>query len=208
MCTASPECGAKGACVAGRCQLEKATLKPAIENARRLVLRPKDIGYTTKQDPDGDGLPSIVVLGGGGEKLFLRFSVALPPATNVVEAYVVLRRSSVVDDDPTPISLYANRIVEPWTGGLVAWGRQPRLVDTRSPRTTVEPNTSSLVRVDVRELVRGWARHEPTDQGIALVSDAPSGSKATFAMSGLGLETRAGSAGASDPEPYLELYVR
>lgn len=189
-------------------------LKPAVDSARRIVVRPTDIGFAASGGKASTALPNVFVLGDGGGKLFLRFSVPLPPATNVVEAYVVLRRSSVVDDDPSSIALHADRIVEPWTGGTIDWALQPRVNDARLPRTTVEPAASALVRVDVRDLVRRWARRDPSDQGIAIVAEASAKAKATFALSGLGLESD-GAAGpaprspaAPDPEPYLELYVR
>ena len=53
MCTASTECADKNACVAGRCQLEKATVKPAVDSARRLVLRPIDLAVIGGE-PAGD----------------------------------------------------------------------------------------------------------------------------------------------------------
>jgi hypothetical protein len=193
-------------------------LKPAIESAKRLVVRPADIGFTAKdQDRATDALPPVVALGARGGKLFLRFSAPIPAESTVVEAYVVLRRSSVVDDDPIPVDLSARRIVEPWTAGAVAWGRQPRLSETRAPVTTVEPGAGGLVRLDVRDLVRGWARHDPADQGIAIVADGESPTGTRFALSALGIDRESSPVPASpraparpvvDPEPYLELYLR
>ncbi len=226
MCTASAECADKGACVAGRCQIEKPTVKPAVDSARRIVVRPVDLAYVKSGDgPSGGALPPVFALGRDGSKLFLRFAVAVPSTASVVEAYVVLRRSPIVDDDPAPISLHATRIVESWAGGSVSWAMQPRLAETRSPSTLVEPAGSPLVRVDVRELVRHWARRDPLDQGIALVADNESRTGTTFALSALGAEramveptvaVRGGASGltapaqgaAPDVEPYLELYLR
>ncbi|MBN9161225.1 MAG: hypothetical protein BGO98_48340 [Myxococcales bacterium 68-20] len=225
MCTAASDCTNNSACVAGRCQVEKATAKPAVDSARRLVVRPVDIAYVKRGDGPSDGaLPTVFVLGKDGGKLFLRFSVAVPSMANIVEAYVVLRRASVVDDDPAPVSLHATRIVDSWEGGSVSWAIQPRSTETRSPSTTVEPGARSLVRLDVRELVRNWARRDLADQGIAIVAENETRSGSTFALTATGTfgadrastdpvgASRVGPSSASgaapDVEPYLELYVR
>ncbi len=154
----------------------------------------------------------------------LRFSVALPQTANIIEAYVVLRRATVVDDDPTPISLHATRIVEAWEGRSTCWAMQPRSTETRfAPTTTVEPGGPTLVRLDVRELVRQWARRDASDNGIAIVAENESRTGTTFALTAFGNERssdepirtgrgssvdRAGSSTAPDVEPYLELYLR
>lgn len=201
LCTASSECASGNACVAGRCQLEKATVKPAVDSARRLVVRPVDMAVVASGDHASKGaLPPIFALGRDSAKLLLKFAVALPSNANVIEAYVVLRRTSVVDDDPAPISLHATRIEEAWTGGSVSWAMQPRTSETRTPSTLVEPNGSPLVRMDVREIVKHWAKHDPNDQGVAIVAEADTRTGTTFAISGGGADR--------DVEPYLELYVR
>lgn len=209
-------------------------MKPAIDAARRLVLHPIDIAYLRRGDaPSGGALPPLFSLGKDSAVLMMRFSVALAANANVVEAYVVLRRTDAVDDDPAPISLHATRIVEAWEGRSTSWALQPRVVDKRSPATVVEPGGPSLVRLDVRELVRQWPKHDPHDQGIAIVADNESRSGSTFAFissapvgpdrgsssdigGGLpparGDGQRTSSSGSSSPapelEPYLELYVR
>ncbi|MBX3262793.1 MAG: DNRLRE domain-containing protein [Labilithrix sp.] len=222
LCSASSDCADKSACVAGRCQIEKATVKPAVDSARRVVVRPVDVAYVKSGDgPSRGALPTVFVLGKDGGKLFLRFSVAVPPTSNVVEAYVVLRRSADVDDDPAPIHLHATRIIDVWEGGSVSWAIQPRSVETRAPSTRVDPGARSLVRLDVRELVRHWGRRDPNDQGIAIVADNETTSGSTFALSSLGVDRsstdavgvgRPGLASASgtivDAEPYLEIYLR
>jgi len=223
MCTASSECTGreKGVCVAGRCQVDKPTLKPAVDSARRIVARPVDIAYVKSGDgASGGALPTVFPLGRDGGKLFLRFAVTVPKSANIVEAYVVLRRSPVVDDDPAPISLHATRIVDAWSGGSVSWAIQPRVAEARSPSTLVEPGGSPLVRLDVRELVRHWPRRDPMDHGIAIVSDNETRTGTTFALTWIAAEramaeqavaARGGSSSlgaAPDVEPYLELYVR
>jgi hypothetical protein len=219
MCTASSECADKSSCVAGRCQLERTSVKPAVDSARRLVVRPADVAYLKAGDPPSNGaLPAVFALGRSSGKLLLRFSIAIPTTANIIEAYVILHRASIVDDDPTPVSIHATRIVESWTGGSISWAMQPRTTETRSPSTTVEPSGSSIVRVDVRELVRQWARRDPLDQGIAIVADNETDTGTTFALTGVGAERASGEVGpgvaratflaAPNVEPYLELYVR
>lgn len=201
LCTATSECAAGNACVAGRCQLEKPTVKPAVDSARRIVVRPVDMAVVASGDRASKGaLPPIFALGRDSAKLFLRFSVALPVNANVIEAYVVLRRSPIVDDDPAPISLHATRIEEAWSGGSVSWAMQPRMSETRTPSTLVEPSGTPLVRMDVREIVKHWAKHDPHDQGVAIVAENDTRTGTTFAISGGGADR--------DVEPYLELYVR
>lgn len=206
-------------------------MRPAVDTAKRLVVRPIDIAYVRRGDePNHGALPPIVTLGKDGAALLLRFSVAVPDAATLVEAYLVLRRATVVDDDPSPISLHATRIVEPWQGRSTSWALQPRLSEVKAPITTVEPGGSPLVRLDVRELVRRWPRRDPADQGIAVVADLESPSGTTFALTAMGESRGTGTdfgfdpgmqrrdgprspaaqapLGSPDVEPYLELYIR
>ncbi len=225
MCTASSECVAQSACVAGRCQPDKPNVKPAIDSARRVVVKPIDLAYVRRgEGASGGALPPVFVLGKDGGMLLVRFSVALAPGANVVEAYLVLRRSDAVDDDPAPISLHATRIVEPWEGRSTSWAIQPKLQETKTPSTIVEPGGPSLVRLDVRDLVRQWVKHDPADQGIAVLAESESRTGTTFALSatvadrGAGSDLGVGVSGprlegarstsAPDVEPWLELYIR
>lgn len=223
MCTASAECAAQAACVAGRCQLEKPNVRPAIDSARRVVVRPVDIAYLRPTDPP-EPVPPLFALGRDHAIVLFRFSVELPRAANVVEAYLVLRRADVVDDDPTPISLHATRIVESWDSRSTSWAFSPQMEDTRAPTTLIEPSGPSLVRLDVRELVRNWTRHDPRDHGVGVVADNQTRTGTTFALRSMGGPDRslseatpgtspgrpgeARSSSAPDVEPYLELYLR
>jgi hypothetical protein len=225
MCVASAECVAQSACVAGRCQPDRPNVKPAIDAARRLVVRPVDLAYVRRGDGESDGaLPPLFSLGKDSAVLMMRFSVPVPVMANIVEAYVVLRRADAVDDDPSPVSLHATRIVDPWDGRSLSWARQPRVADVRAPASVVEPGGPSLVRLDVRELVRQWPRHDPHDQGVAILADNETPTGATFAFRAVSTErgasldraswserasgARTSSAPAGEPEPYLELYLR
>ncbi len=186
-------------------------MKPAIDAARRLVVHPTDVAYLRRGEAAAGGaLPPLFTLGRDSAVLMMRFSVPLPVGANVIEAYVVLRRSDAVDDDPAPISLHATRIVEGWEQRSVSWSRQPRVVEVRTPGTLVEPGGPSLVRIDVRDLVRQWPKHDPRDQGVAIVAASDSQRGTTFAFRAVGVVGTADSrsSSAADVEPYLELYLR
>jgi hypothetical protein len=225
MCTTSTECVAPSACVAGRCQPDKPNVKPAVESARRIVVHPVEIAYLRRGDGPSDGaLPPLFVLGKDGAVALFRFAVAIPQGSNVVEAYLVLRRSDAVDDDPAPVYLHATRIVQTWDARSTSWALAPQIQETRAPTTIVEPGGPSLVRLDVRELVRNWTRHDPRDQGLAVVAENDTRTGTTFALRSVsgpdrGLEGTLGfsaparsgdvrSSAAPDVEPFLELYVR
>ncbi len=195
------------ACVAGRCQAGQPRLKPAVDSARRIVAWPVDVAYVRRGADLAEGtVPSVFPLGVGNARLLLRFSVVVPSSATVVEAYLVLRRADVVDDDPAPIALHVTRIVEPWQSRSMSWALQPRTLESRSPETIVEPSGPSLVRLDVRDLVRQWAKRDPRDQGLAVVSGAESRTGTTFAFTTTGPDGHPTE--ARDVQPYLELYVR
>jgi hypothetical protein len=196
MCSAASECAGKGVCVAGRCQSTRPEVKPAVDAARRVVVRPVDLAFVRRGDGASSSLPPLIVLGRDDARLFLRFSVDLPPNANVVEAYVVLRRSRVVDDDPTPFSLHATRIIQDWSSGSTSWALQPRTASMRLPTTRVDPSARTLVRVDVRDLVRQWGKHDRLDHGIAIETAGESATGTAFALADTAIE------------PYLELYIR
>lgn len=205
MCTASFECGQASACVAGRCQVERATLKPAVDTARRVVVRPVDLAYVARGEPAHDGpLPAVIALGRRDARLLLRFALDLPAGANVTEAYVVLHRATSVDDDPAPFFLHGTRIVEAWEGGSVTYPFAPRLAQIRGARTAVLPAGAPLVRVDVLEMVRDWPRRSATDQGVAIVAEGDSITGSSFALGPDAVEPRS----SFDVGPYLEVYVR
>ncbi len=159
---------------------------PAIQNAKRLVVTPVDLAFLRRGDaPNGGALPSVVALGraaDGEALLLLRFNVVIPKDATVLEAYLLLERTAAVDSDPTPITLHAARIIDPWDGRSISWALQPRVEETRSPSTTIDPAGRSLVRLDVRDLVNHWRRHEKLDQGIAVVADSTSTTGMAFAL--------------------------
>lgn len=231
MCVASSECAASSACVAGRCQLQGVNVAPAVASSERLVFRPVDAAHV---GPDGTTSwadacrASTFVLGRSGERLLLRFAIALPERARVVEAYLVLHRASFASGAPTTFALRADRVVEPWDGATTSWAFAPKTEDVRAPLTRVSPGGPSLVRLDVGDLVRGWSSHDPRDRGIAVITDdagTPSGTGTAFAWCAEssplsaeeswepGAPTASRTEGAEadvseDVGPYLEVYVR
>jgi hypothetical protein len=190
MCDARSVCPAKAACVAGRCQREGA--EPAIVVSRRVVVEPVAVAYLYRGDsPSGGAVPSLFTMGrtgDGDELLLLRFEAPLAPDAAVVEAYVLLERSDAMDMDPSPIGLYAERVVGPWDPRSVSWATQPPLEDVRAPLTLMTPASGRpFVRVDVRELVEAWRHRDPRDQGIAIVAHGATATGATFASGRLEL---------------------
>jgi hypothetical protein len=231
LCVSTTECGTMSACVAGRCQPQLKDdagrpLPPMIASpqVRRLVVAPTDIAYvSTGGGETPSDLPPVLVLGkkGDGATLFLRFAVPIAPEENVVEAYVLLDRAAVVQSDPEPISLHADRIIDAWDGRSISYARQPRYEETASPATIVTGAGRPLVRIDVRDLATHWKMRDPRDQGIAIVADDTSRTGMSFAaassvrdegptsMLGNATDEPSGTSGTwvSSP-PRLELYLR
>lgn len=179
MCVAQADCGAQLSCVAGRCQADSRVAAVQSPGVRRLVVAPVDAAFVRRGD---GGAPGVFALGrasDAGATLLLRFEVTLPPTAQIIEAYLLLDRSNAADADPSPIQLHAARIVEKWDGPSVTWARQPRIEEVRSP-TTVTSGMRSLVRVDVREIVKRWREHSPDDQGVAVMADGTSATGIPF----------------------------
>jgi hypothetical protein len=186
MCTTGADCGPARACVSGRCQTEAVDGgAPAIQFARRLVLSPVDVAYVRAGDAAGAGLPAIFTLGrerDGGAVLLLRFSAPVTAGAQVVEAYVLLERAPTVDADAVPVGLHAARVVEPWDSRSVTWPTLPLLEETRAPSTWVRAEGPSVVRLDVRDLVRRWSARDPRDRGLAIVSESTTPTGVAFTM--------------------------
>jgi hypothetical protein len=178
---------------------------------RRVVATPVDVAWVKSGDRSsasaaaaGAGaMPAVFVLGrsaDGDATLFLRFALSLPKDVKVLEAYLLLIRSSALDADPAPIYLHAARVVEPWDSRSISWAAQPRIEDVRAPATRVDPGGRALVRVDVRALVEGWALHDRRDHGVALVAENTSATGIPFAFLPVGLPLERP---AASPAPAL-----
>jgi hypothetical protein len=194
MCVSEPECGAQSSCVAGRCVGHGAVA--AISTARRVLVDPLDVGYVHRGAEVRN--PAIATLGAEDDGvLLLRFSVDLPLEAVVLEAYIVLARAADVDSDPTLLALHALRVVEPWDGRSVTWGRQPRLVDVGAPVSRVRSSAGRLVRLDVRDIVGRWRRRGRDEFGVAVAAERRAGRGLAFALRPTGAPFPA----ARDPGP-------
>lgn len=216
-CVSISECGGAFACVAGRCQSQPddAGIAPrlaiAATSVRRVVARPTDVAYLRSADQPAS-VPSIVLLGRDDARLLLRFQQPIAEEEVVVEAYLLLDRVDAMDADPSPISLHVERILDPWDARSITWARQPRIEDDRSPATIVTGSGRPLVRLDVKDLVTRWKRHDPADQGLAVVVGTRNATGMTFAMAPLkGNEPDPGEpvrAVWTPNAPRLELYLQ
>jgi hypothetical protein len=90
---------------------------PAIEGARRWEIEPVEVACVRETELGAGESAATVALGraGGAAIVLLRFSLALPPDSDVLEAYVLLDRATDFEADPIPVSLHAERIQSPWS---------------------------------------------------------------------------------------------
>jgi hypothetical protein len=199
MCVSQGDCGGRASCVAGRCVAQGATA--AIDSGRRLIFAPVDIAYLRA---DGDGRDAVTATLGGahdaGAVVLVRFSIALPPETNVLEAYLLLDRATDIDADPGAVALHACRVTDPWDSRSVSWARQPRVEDAGSPVTRLSRSAGPMVRLEVHDIVRRWRRRTGVDEGIAVTAEGKAAVGLAFALAPAPGSGRAG--------PRLELYVK
>jgi hypothetical protein len=128
----------------------------------------------------------------------LRFDGVSPP-TDVVEAYVVLRRAQGTDAPAAPVLLEARRIEEPWDSRSLVASRAPRLGDVLTPTTRALPVSGDVVRIDVRELVVALGKKRVNDHGIGIVAEVREGTPLYVAL----VPSRGAPKG-----PELEIYAR
>ena len=203
MCSAEVDCGARAACVSGRCVAHGATA--AIDTARRLIFFPVDIAFVGHASGSRDTATAVV----GSSRdvqaaILLRFAAQLPSETNVLEAYLLLERQGAAASDPWAVALRTARIANDWDGRSVSWALQPRLEDIGAPVTRVSPSSGPLVRLDVRALVQRWRARAGDDFGVAVVTEEASPGGMAFALVPVA---------SNDPRtallgPRLEVYVK
>ncbi len=204
LCAGEKECGVDSACVAGLC-LRRGTV-PAFEGARRWVLSPVEVACAAEPEIAECGAAETVSFGraDGAATVLLRFAVALPPESRVLEAFVLLDRASDIEVDPAPIFLHAERVVSPWNGASVARSPRPRLRDAGLPWTKVMPSGPQTVRIDVRSVIADVSRSDREglaagrELGIGIVAQGSSFTGLAFAL----------ASGRHGRGPRLELYVK
>lgn len=189
-------CEAGKACFTGRCRATDEA--PAPTDTRRVVLAPSDLAVIAAGSLAA-ALPETITLGraeGGTVALLLRFAAPWRDDADVLSAFVVLDPLGSAPPASQPATFEAARILEPWRGDVVSWGRQPRL-DLPLLSAVIRAIPGTPVRVDVTGLVRDWAKRRADDHGLALLvhGEDPIGSAFTMGVTG----------GAG---PRLEAYVR
>jgi hypothetical protein len=172
MCAQESDCGAQASCVAGRCVVHGATA--AIDNARRMLVEPADVGWV--HQGDATGTPAVALMGRAGDPgiAFLRFELPLRPEVKVVEAYLLLERASNIDTDPGAIALHAARVISHWDSRSLTWAHQPAIEEVGSPVTLVTASAGPLVRIDVKDIVQRWRRRDRDELGVALLAEGQS----------------------------------
>jgi hypothetical protein len=178
----------------------------AIEGARRWVVEPVDVACVREAEMGPGDSEETARLGraDGAAVVLLRFSSALPPDSDVLEAFVLLDRATDVEADPAAISMKAERIVGPWTGTSASWVGRPKLRDVAAPWTNAFPRSGPTVRIDVRSVLADAARGESEDLaadrqlGIGIVARGSSPTGLVFAL----------ASGRHGRGPRLELYVK
>jgi hypothetical protein len=217
MCTAAGDCTGDYACVAGRCVSRSA--QPAIATARRELFAPVAVGYVeTGAAVAGDAsergvTPAVGTLSRGG-RVFLRFSVPLPPEAGVVEAYVLVDRvPSAARGDSAPVALHLAEVADAWDPRSLTWAMQPRFRELNAPVTNVVPAGGPVVRLDARALVDRWRERRASDElGVALVAAGPGDVAIALApREPIGRRRFDGAVDVVDSTadaPRLELYVR
>ena len=175
MCAQESDCGAQASCVAGRCVVHGATA--AIDNARRVLVDPVDVGWVQQGDERlATTTPAVATIGRAGAPgiAYLRFSLPLAPEVKVLEAYVLIERAIDMDGDPVPILLHAARVTSRWDSRSLSWAHQPTVEEVGAPVTVVTASAGPVVRVDVRDIVQRWRRRDRDELGLALVADGQS----------------------------------
>lgn len=207
MCAVDDPCSAGLTCVSGRCVSPKNAVRLfEVDDAgsplvKRRVVVPSDLAWlsgreTTAAEGSVPRTASFDATSRGS--LLLHFSDLEIPS-DMVEAYVVLRRAPDTDPPEGPVVLRALRIEDPWTSRTLSSVRPPRLVDLHGPETRVVGGASDVVRVDVKALLASFAKKKSHERGIAVVLGNEPSSPLYLALA----PSRAVPEG-----PVLEIYAR
>lgn len=180
-------------CQVGRCASVEAV--PVRPEAGRLVLAPLDAFYI--DGASTEGVASEVRAGseaGGGALMLLRFSPSWE-ADQIERAYLILEPVEGAIPTQSRVTLEVAPILEPWSSRSPS--PLPRL-GTPEGRAIVSFSPPQTARIDVTELVKGWAQRKSTIHGLAV--------RATATGSDVG--ARFGWDDAHGTGPRLDLYTR
>jgi hypothetical protein len=143
--------------------------EPVPPDSQRIVVAPDDLAVVTSSSQAG-ALPAMAQSGDRGDGsvvLLVRFPSPWG-SRSVAGAFLLLGLHDGAQPDSRPYRVAVARILDPWVGAHVSWGRQPRLapaeIATTSTGAAVDP-----LRIDVTEIVRHWAKARPGDHGLAIL---------------------------------------
>jgi hypothetical protein len=191
-CTEPGACGPARVCAAGRCVLP--ATDPVASDANRVIVAASDMAVVSARG--GETLPDEIALAGGcSPVVLLRFPTPWGNRARVVAAFLLLEFEDAASANAEPWALSVTRVLEPWSGADVSWGRLPRL---SPPLVRAEVMSfPQVLRIDITEIVSRWSRGRTNDQGIALWASSAGAARPTYAtgaLRGLG--------------PRLDVYVR
>lgn len=207
MCAVDDPCSAGLTCVSGRCVSPKNAVRLfEVDDAgsplvKRRVVVPSDLAWLSGYEKNAaeGSLPRIAAFDGASRGTLLLHFGELEIPSDLVEAYVVLRRAPDTDPPEGPVVLRALRIEDPWSSRTLSSARPPRLVDLHGPETRVVGGTSDVVRIDVKALLTSLAKKTSHERGIAVVLGNEPASPLYLALA----PSRAVPEG-----PVLEMYAR
>jgi len=169
-------------------------------SSHRILLAPVDMAVLASSDDfGGTTTPEVAALGraASGDWLWLMsFEPKLDADDEVESAYLLLEVAEGALPAAAPVPLEVAEILGKWGSDSMSWGRQPRLGILRST-APARPRPGAPLRVEVTEVVRGWAGRPEAARGIALLADGVYAHGASIAT---GLTRGVG--------PRLEVYLR
>jgi hypothetical protein len=187
-CSAPSSCASRRACITGRCV--PADWEPAPPKSQRVVVAASDLAVVSSRG-ENPSPPDAVAFGAassGSVVLLLKFPTPWGNQARVLSAFLMLDPMPGAPPDAIPVEVAVARVLEPWSGASVTWGRQPQLsgVETTALARTGPPRP---LRIDVTRLVQAWQRTPSRDRGIALLAkpaDAVGAQYSTGAAGGMG----------------------
>lgn len=180
----------------GRCRPDGAT--PASGDSARQVVAPDELAVISARGAQ-DAHPDAIALGQaarGSTVVLLRYAPRWSDRAEVEAAFLVLEPLAGAPPLQLPVRVELARVLEPWSAATATWARQPRLA-LPTPAATLRPSAPAPLRVEVTEIVRGWAKRPRHEHGIAILAGGDDPFGAVFAS------------GRSDGHaPRLEVYLR
>lgn len=168
---------------------------------RRLVLEPAALAFVHSSLDDA-APPAVAVLGAGEgprARILVRFDPPPQLATAPTKAYLVLERAKGALAGPEPVTLFAERVTEPWSvvdNLRTSWASPPASEPLLSAR--VQTRGSAPIRIDVTDWAAALAKPQKGKVrawGLRIEAKGE----------GYGLPVATGYGGGNGP--FLELYL-